>query len=141
MSISAREDHSTEQLMSKSKQATQKWEFTLKTQIVIHDSHKHTTTQGLQKQTHKIHANMQEYKTKIHMTHISKKNTQTHKTHIKHQTNMWSQKITKGWTQQCRRHTNITKHENTHKKTKHDGPKAQDKMRMGLWPDTKQREN
>lgn len=34
-----------------------------KTQIVIHDPHKHTTTQGLQKQTHKIHTNMQEYKT------------------------------------------------------------------------------
>ena len=33
------------------------------TQIVILDSHKHIITQGLQKQTHKIHANMPEYKT------------------------------------------------------------------------------
>ena len=56
-------DHSTKKFTSKFKQATKKWAFTSKTQTVIHDSHKHTTTQGLQKQTHKIHANIQEYKT------------------------------------------------------------------------------
>ena len=49
--------------MSKHKQATKKLAFIKKTQIVVHDSHKHKTTQGLEKQTHKIHANMKEHKT------------------------------------------------------------------------------
>ena len=60
------------------------------------------------------HARIQNITT--HDSH-KKKNKQTHKNHIKHQTNMWSQK---GWTQQRRRHTNITKHANTQ-----NGPRAQ----------------
>ena len=59
--------------------------MTPKTQIVIHDSHNHTRF-AKNTHTHKIHANMQECRTKIHMTHIRKKNTtqDSHKTSNKH---------------------------------------------------------
>ena len=68
-----------------------------------HDSCKHARIQNIT--THDSH---------------KKTNKQTHKIHIKHQMNMWSQKITKEWTQQRRRHTNITKHANT-QDAKQDG--------------------
>ena len=94
-------DHSIEQFLSKHKQITRESaiyakgtiqpsnlhpktnkplkneQFTPKTQIVIHDSHKHKIAQGLQKQTHKIHANMQECKT--YTNSHKKKNTHSHK--------------------------------------------------------------
>ena len=112
--------------------------FMPKTQIVIHDSHNHTRFAKANTQDSCKHARIQNITTHdSHKKKNKKKNTHTHKTYIKHQINLWSWKITKGWTQQRRRQTNITKHANT-QESKQDGPKAQHKTRMGLRPDAKQ---